>query len=144
VRRVGRISLTPETIALIRQMYQANPLWGATRIHGELLNLGIIAAQRSVGKYRVRQPRRSASQTWTTFLRNHLEQMVSVDFLMVPTLKFQVLYVFVVLSHARRQILHFNVTANPSARWTARQLRGAFAFASPPKYLLRDRNGIYG
>jgi len=143
-RLAGRKSLAPETIALIRKMSQANPLWGAPRIHGELLKLGITVAQRTVGKYMVRQPRRSASQTWTTFLRNHLGQMVSVDFLTVPTLKFQLLYVFVVLSHARRQILHFNVTANPSARWTAQQLREAFPFASPPKYLLRDRDDLYG
>jgi transposase InsO family protein len=143
-RAAGRKSLAPETIGLIRQMSQANPLWGAPRIHGELLKLGITVAQRTVSKYMMRPPRRSTNQTWTTFLRNHLGQMVSVDFLTVPTLKFQVLYVFVVLSHARRRILHFNVTAHPSARWTAQQLREAFPFASPPKYLLRDRDSIYG
>jgi transposase InsO family protein len=125
-------------------MCRANPLWGAPRVHGELLKLGISVAQRTVSKYMVRPPRRSAGQTWTTFLRNHLGQMVSVDFLTVPTLRFQVLYVFVVLAHARRQILHFNVTATPSARWTAQQLREAFAFTSPPKYLLRDRDSVYG
>ena len=77
-------------------------------------------------------------------MRNHLDEMVSVDFLTVPTISFRVLYVFVVLSHLRRKILHFNVTATPSARWTAQQLREAFPFASPPRYLLRDRDGIYG
>ena len=92
----------------------------------------------------VRQPRRPSPQKWTTFLRNHLDEMVSVDFLTVPTISFRVLYVFVVLSHLRRKILHFNVTATPSARWTAQQLREAFPFASPPRYLLRDRDGIYG
>jgi putative transposase len=142
--RAGRSSLAPETIALIGQMSEANPLWGAPRIHGELLKLGIRVAQRTVSKYMVRQPRRSASQTWPTFLRNHLGQMVSVDFLTVPTLNFRVLYVLVVLSHARRQILHFNVTATPSARWGAQQIREAFPFTSPPKYLLRDRDGVYG
>lgn len=140
----GRKSLAPETIQLIRQMSRANPLWGAPRIHGELLKLGIRVAQRTVGKYMVPRPRRSAGQTWTTFLRNHLGQMVSVDFLTVPTLRFEVLYVFVVLSHARRQILHFNVTAKPSARWIAQQLREAFAFTAPAKYLLRDRDSLYG
>jgi len=101
-------------------------------------------AQRTVSKYMVRPPRHFSGQTWTTFLRNHLGQMVSVDFLTVPTLGFQVLYVFLVLAHARRQILHFNVTASPSARWTAQQLREAFPFTSPPKYLLRDRDSVYG
>jgi transposase InsO family protein len=125
-------------------MCQANPLWGAPRIHGELLKLGITVAQRSVSKYSVRHPRRSAGQTWTTFLQNHLGRMVSVDFLTVPTLSFQVLYVFVVLSHARRQILPFNVTATPTAHWTAQQLREAFPFTSPPQYLLRDRDSVYG
>ena len=142
--RAGRKSLAPDTIALIRQMSAANPLWGAPRIHGELLKLGISVAQRTVGRYMVRQPRRPSGQTWTTFLRNHLGQMVSVDFLTVPTLNFRILYVFVVLSHARRQILHCNVTATSSASWAAQQLREAFPFASPPRYLLRDRDGVYG
>jgi len=140
----GRKTVTPNTITLIRNMSQANPLWGAPRIHGELLKLGITVAQRTVSKYMVRQPSRSSSQNWRTFLRNHLGQMVSVDFLTVPTLRFQVLYVCIILSHARRQVLHFNVIATPSALWTAQQLREAFPFTSPPQYLLRDRDGIYG
>jgi putative transposase len=142
--KAGRKSVVPETIALIRQMSLANPLWGAPRIHGELLKLGISVAQRTVGKYMVRHPHRSKSQTWTSFLRNHLGMMVSVDFFIVPTLRFQVLYVFLVFSHTRRQVLHFNITDAPSARWTAQQLREAFPFTSPPKYLLRDRDGVYG
>ena len=84
------------------------------------------------------------SQTWTHFLRNHLSQTVSVDFFMVPTLRFRVLYVFLVLSHTRREVLHFNITEAPSAGWTAQQLREAFPFTSLPKYLLRDRDSIYG
>ena len=140
----GRKTLTPDTITLIRNLSQANPLWGAPRLHGELLKLGITLAQRTVGKYMVRPPRGSATQNWKTFLRNHLGQMVSVDFLTVPTLRFQVLHVFIVLSHQRRKVLHFNVVEHPSARWTAQQLREAFAFTSPPKYLLRDRDGVYG
>ena len=144
VGKVGRKSLAPETTQLIRQMSRDNPLWGAPRIHGELLKLGIGLSQRTVSKYMVPRPRRCAGQTWTSFLRNHLGQMVSVDFLTVPTVSFQVLYVFVVLSHARRQILHFNVTASPSAHWIAQQLREAFPFTSPPKYVLRDRDGLYG
>ena len=88
--------------------------------------------------------RRPPSPNWKTFLRNHLVSMVSVDFFTVPTLSFQVLYVFIVLSHHRRHVLHFNVVEAPSASWTAQQLREAFAFRSPPKYLLRDRDSTYG
>lgn len=101
-------------------------------------------AQRTVAKYMLPDPRRSRSQTWTSFLRNHLGQTVSVDFFIVPTLRFHVLYVFLVLSHTRREVLHFNITDAPSARWTAQQLREAFAFRSHPTYLLRDRDSIYG
>jgi putative transposase len=125
-------------------MSQNNPLWGAPRLHGELLKLGISVAQQTVGKYMVSQPLRSKSQTWTSFLRNHLGMMVSVDWFTAPTLRFQVLYVFLVYSHSRRQMLHFNITQAPSTRWTAQQLREAFPFTSPPRYLLRDRDGIYG
>jgi len=143
-RQPGRKRLVAETITLIQNMSRANPLWGAPRIHGELLKLGITVAQRTVTKYLVRRPSRCPSQNWTSFLRNHLGQMVSLDFLTVPTIRFQVLYVLLILSHTRRKVLHFNVTAEPSALWTAQQLREAFPFTSPPKYLLRDRDGIYG
>jgi putative transposase len=140
--KAGRKRVAPDT--LIRNMSRANPLWGAPRIHGELLKLGLCVAQRTVTKYMVQRPPRPPSQNWKSFLHNHLGQMVSVDFLTLPTLRFQVLYVFLVLAHARRKVLHFNVTAAPSALWAAQQLREAFPFASPPKYLLRDRDGIYG
>jgi transposase InsO family protein len=125
-------------------MNHANPLWGAPRIHGELLKLGITVAQRTVASYMLPRTHRPPSQNWKAFLRNHLGSMVSVDFLTVPTFTFQVLYVFIVLSHNRRRVLHFNVVQRPSAGWAAQQLREAFAFTSPPKYLLRDRDGIYG
>ena len=140
----GRKTIAPDTIRLIGQMSRANPLWGAPRIHGELLKLGLAVAQRTVAKYMIPHVRRPPSQNWTTFLRNHLGSMVSVDFLIVPTLNFHLLYVFIVLSHHRRRVLHFNVVAAPSAAWTAQQLREAFPFTSPPKYLLRDRDSIYG
>jgi len=143
-RRVGRQAMASDTINLIRQMSAANPLWGAPRIHGELLKLGITLAQRTVAKYMVRRSSPSPNQKWRTFLRNHLGQMVSVDFLTVPTLTFQVLYVFIVLSHQRRRVLHFNIVESPSASWTAQQLREAFPFTPPPKYLLRDRDCIFG
>jgi hypothetical protein len=142
--RSGRKTVAPDTIRLIGQMSRTNPLWGAPRIHGELLKLGLAIAQRTVAKYMVQRARRPPSQNWKTFLYNHLGSMVSVDFFTVPTLSFHVLYVFIVLSHHRRRVLHFNVVQSPSTGWTAQQLREAFAFASPPKYLLRDRDGIYG
>jgi len=124
-------------------MSRDNPLWGAPRIHGELLKLGIDIGETSVGKYMVRR-RNPPSQSWRTFLENHLKSTVSIDFFTVPTLRFQVLYVFLVLAHDRRQIVHFNVTAHPTAEWTAHQLREAFPFEQVPKYLLRDRDRIFG
>ncbi len=116
---------------------------GSPRIHGELLKLGIQIGETSVGKYLVRG-RRPPSQTWRTFLENHLKSMVSVDFFVVPTIRFQILYVFLVLAHERRRIVHFAVTAHPTAEWTAKQLREAFPWDSAPRYLLRDRDRIFG
>jgi hypothetical protein len=102
-------------------MCRENPFWGAPRIHGELLKLGINIAESSVSKYMVRG-NKPPSQTWRTFLENHAQQLVSIDFFTVPTIRFQVLYVFLVLAHDRRRILHFNVTAHPTAEWTGQQL----------------------
>ena len=124
-------------------MCRENPTWGAPRIHGELLKLGIEIGQSSVTKYMVRC-RKPPSQTWRTFLENHVSQLVSIDFFTVPTIRFQVLYVFLVLSHDRRRILHFNVTRHPTAAWTGQQLREAFPFDQLPRYLLRDRDRIFG
>ena len=124
-------------------MCRENPGWGAPRIHGELLKLGIDIGQSSVSKYMVRC-RKPPSQTWRTFLENHAQQLVSIDFFTVPTIRFQILYVFLVLAHDRRRILHFNVTAHPTADWTGQQLREAFPFAQLPRYLLRDRDAIFG
>jgi len=135
--------VSKEIRQLIRKMSRENPLWGAPRIHGELLKLGIDIGETSVGKYIVRR-RKPPSQDWRTFLENHIKTMVSVDFFTVPTIWFQVLYVFLVLAHERRRILHFNVTAHPTAEWTAQQLREAFPFEQIPRYLLRDRDRIYG
>ena len=103
------------------------------------MNIG----ETSVSKYLVRY-RKPPSQTWRTFLENHVKNLVSVDFFTVPTLRFQVLYVFLVLAHDRRRILHFGVTAHPSAEWTAQQLRDAFPWDTAPRYLLRDRDRIFG
>jgi len=124
-------------------MSRDNPLWGAPRIHGELLKLGIDIGETSVSKYMVRH-RKPPSQTWRTFLENHVKTMVSVDFFTAPTIRFQVLYVFLVLAHDRRRILHFGVTAHPTAEWTAQQLREAFPWDTAPCYLLRDRDRIFG
>jgi putative transposase len=139
----GRPAVSKEVRELIRRMCRENPLWGAPRIHGELLKLGIDVGETSVGKYMVRG-RKPPSQTWRTFLENHVKSMVSVDFFTVPTVRFQVLYVFLVLAHDRRRIVHFNVTAHPTAEWTAQQLREAFPFEQIPRYLLRDRDCIFG
>jgi transposase InsO family protein len=128
---------------LIRKMSRENPLWGAPRIHGELLKLGIEVGETSVSKYMVHH-RRPPSQTWRTFLENPAKTLVSVDFFTVPTIRFNILYVFLVLTHERRRIVHFNVTTHPSAEWTAQQLREAFPWDTAPRYLLRDRDRIFG
>ena len=141
--RTGRPSVSNEVRELIRKLSRENPLWGAPRIHGELLKLGIDVGETSVGKYMV-HARRPPSQTWRTFLENHVKTMVSVDFFTVPTIRFQILYVFLVLAHERRRIVHFNVTAHPTAEWTAQQFREAFPWDTAPRYLLRDRDRIFG
>ena len=128
---------------MIRKMSSAHPLWGAPRIHGEMLKLGIEVSQAPVAKYLVRR-RKPPSQTWRTFLNTHAKQLVSTDFFVVPTLTFRVLYVFVVLAHQRRRLLHFNVTSHPSSEWAAQQIVEALPWDSVPRYLLRDRDAIYG
>ena len=139
----GRPAVPEEIRDLIRTLSRENPLWGAPHIHGELLKLGLDIGETSISKYMVRR-RKPPSQTWRTFLHNHLKTLVSVDFFVVPTIRFQILYVFLVLAHERRRIVHFAVTAHPSAEWTAQQLREAFPWDSTPRYLLRDRDRIFG
>ena len=141
--RTGRPSVSTEVRDLIHRMSLANPRWGAPRIHGELLKLGIEVSQATVAKYMVRH-RKPPSQTWRTFLKNHMTSMVSADFFVVPTITFRLLFVFVILSHDRRRPIHFAVTTNPTSEWTAYQLVEAFPWDSAPRYLLRDRDGIYG
>ena len=141
-RHRGRPKIDSEIRALIRQMCRANPLWGAPRIHGELLKLGINIAEATVSKYMIRRYG-PPSQTWRTFLKNHAGKC-SMDFFTVPTATFNILYVLVILSHDRRRILHFNVTAYPTAEWTARQLLEACGPDEAPTYLIRDRDSIYG
>ena len=139
----GRPSVPQEVRELIRMMSRNNPRWGAPRIHGELLKLGIDITEPTVAKYMVRH-RKPPSQTWRTFLENHVKSLVSVDFFVVPTMRFEILYVFLVLAHDRRRILHFGITSHPTAEWTAQQLREAFPWDSAPRYLLRDRDRIFG
>jgi transposase InsO family protein len=124
-------------------MSRANPLWGAPRIHGELLKLGIEISQAAVSKYMVRH-RKPPSQNWRSFLKNHAKDIVSIDFFTVPTATFRVLFVFLVLGNQRREILHFNVTDSPTAAWTGQQMVEAFPWETAPRYVIRDRDGIYG
>ena len=139
----GRPAIDQEVRELIRTMSRDNVGWGAPRIHGELRMLGIDVSQSTVAKYMVRH-RKPPSQTWRTFLDNHVADLVSVDFFTVPTATFRILYVFVILRHDRREVVHFNVTQNPTAQWTAQQIVEAFPFDPTPRYLLRDRDSIYG
>jgi len=142
-RQAGTPAISAELRALIGRMSRENPGWGAPHVHGEFLKLGIDISETSMSKYLVRS-RKPPSQTWRTFLENHLESLVSVDFFSVPTIRFQILYVFLVLAHELRRIVHFAVTAHPTAEWTAHQLREAFPWESAPRYLLRDRDRIFG
>ena len=124
-------------------MAQANPLWGAPRIHGELLKLGLAISQASVSKYLVRR-RMPPSQTWRTCLANHVGTLVSTNFFTVPTLLFKVVFVFVVMAHHRRRVVHVNVTETLTAQWTAQPLLEAFPWDTAPRYVLRDRDAVYG
>jgi hypothetical protein len=125
-------------------MWQANPTWGSRRIQAELAKLGIAISDSTVRKYRPKHRRASSAQTWKTFLRNHAKELVAIDFFTVPTATCRVLYVFLVLAHERRKVLHFHITDAPSAAWTAQQMVEAFVFTTPPRYLLRDRAAIHG
>jgi putative transposase len=135
------VAVAPGIRALIRRMSKANPLWGAPRIHGELQKLGVEISQAAVSKYVVRH-RRPPSQTWRTFLDNHRGHLVAVDFFVVPTVLFKVLFVFVVLAHERRRVVHINITDALTAQWTAQQLVEAFRWQTAPRYLLRDRDAV--
>ena len=141
--RYGRPPVSKEIRALIRKMSAANVGWGSPRIVGELCKLRIDVAKSAVEKYRVRS-RKPPSPTWKEFLKNHVRDLVSIDFIVVPTVRFKVLFVLVVLAHHRRRVVHFNVTEHPTAQWTGQQIIEAFPWGTAPKYLLRDRDAIYG
>jgi transposase InsO family protein len=141
--RGGRPTVPLEIRELIREMSIANPLWGAPRIHGELLKLGIEIGQTSVAKYMARR-RGPPSQGWKTFLRNHADGIAAMDLFVVPTVSFRLLYGLLIIGHGRRQILWFGVTAHPTAEWIANQITQACGWDQTPCYLIRDRDGAYG
>jgi hypothetical protein len=141
-RRPGRPRLCLEIRKLIRTMVAANPIWGAPRIHGELLKLGFEISERTVSRLMPKD--RKPTQTWMTFLRNHVGQLVSIDFFTVATIRLRVLYVFIVLEHDRRRVIHFNITEHPTAVWAAQQIIEAFPEDRVPRFMVRDRDGIYG
>jgi hypothetical protein len=141
--RSGRKPEDKETRKLIREMCLANPLWGAPRIHGELLKLGIEISQATVAKYMLRRPR-SPSLTWRSFLRNHPPGIAAIDMFIVPSATFRVLFVMLILAHDRRKIVRFDVTQHPTAGWLSRQITEAFPWDTAPPFLLRDRDSSYG
>ena len=141
--RAGRPRIDRDLRDLIRRISRENPLWGAPRIHGELLMLGFEVAQSTVSKYMAR-PSRPPSQTWKTFLQNHAEAIAAIDMCVVPTLTFEGLFAFVVLGHGRRQLLWFEVPRHPKAAWLALQITEAFPWTSAPAYLVRDNDRAYG
>jgi putative transposase len=141
-RRLGRPRIPTEVRSLIRTMSEANPLWGAPRIHGELLKLGINVSQAAVARYMPRRWR-PPSPTWRTFLANHISQIMAADFFVVPTVTYRLLFVFVILSHERRRLVHVAVTAHPTAAWTAQQLREAFPDEEAPRFILHDRDSAF-
>jgi transposase InsO family protein len=142
-RRGGRPRIEIELRALIRRMSTENLLWGAPRIHGELLKLGFSVAQSTVAKYMVKR-HGPPSQGWRTFLRNHAPDIVAMDLFVVPTIGFKLLYGFVIVRIDRRDLVWINVTANPTAEWIARQITEAFPWDGAPRYMIRDRDRIYG
>jgi transposase InsO family protein len=141
--RGGRPKVPVELRSLIRRMSVENQLWGAPRIHGELLKLGYEVAQSTVAKYMVKR-RPGSSQTWKTFLHNHAAGIVAMDFLVVPTVGFRLLFVLVILRHQRRRLISLSVTTNPTAEWIAQQITEAFPWDKAPDYMIRDRDASYG
>jgi putative transposase len=141
--KLGRPAVSKDVRAFIQDMWRSNPRWGSPRIVGELRKIGIDVAKSTVEKYRPRTYK-PASPTWKAFFVNHVEDLVSCDFFTVPTVTFKVLFVFIMLAHERRRIVHVNVTEHPTAQWTAQQIVDALPWDEAPRYLLRDRDAIYG
>ena len=141
--RGGRPQIELELLTLIRQMSMENLLWGAPRIHGELLKLGFSVAQSTVATYMVKR-RGPPSQGWRIFLRNHAPDIAAMDFFVVPTIGFRILYGFVIVRLHRRDLVWINVTTSPTAEWVARQIIEGFPWDGAPRYMIRDRDRIYG
>jgi hypothetical protein len=140
----GRPKVSREVIALIKQMANENSEWGVPRIHGELLKLGFDICESTVQRYMPKKGKRNNGQNWKTFLQNHSKDIISIDFLTVPTINFKLLHVLVVIEHHRRNLIYFNVTKNPAAGWTLQQIRNLLFDYDTPKYLIRDRDKKYG
>ena len=138
----GRPTIAKDVRELIRTMWQANPTWGSPRIVGELRKLGIDVTKSTVEKNRMRPPK-PPSPTWKTFLANHMQDLVALDFFVVPTVRCKVLFVLLIMAHHRRQVVHFHITEHPTAAWTAQQVIQAFPWGEAPRYLLRDRDRIF-
>jgi transposase InsO family protein len=138
----GRPQIAADLQALIRRMSVENRLWGAPHIHGELLKLGFVVAQSTVAKYMAKKG--PSGQSWSTFLRNHAPHIAAMDLFVVPTIGFNLLYVLVIVRLARRELVWINVTSHPTADWIAQQITEAFPWKEAPRYLIRDRDGIYG
>jgi len=141
-RRIGRRAVAADVRALIRSMSATNPLWGAPRIHGELLKLGLDVSQATGAKNMLRR-NRPPSQTWRTFMTNHVQQIAAADFFVVPTATRRLLFVLLILAHERRRVVHIAVTDHPTAAWTAQQLREAFPWDEAPHYLVHDRDTAF-
>jgi putative transposase len=142
-RTGGRPEVSRAIRSLMLKTAAANPLWGVPRIHGELLKLGVDFSERTVSRLLPRK-QRPPSQTWRVFIDNHIHELVSIDFFTVPTATFRVLFVLVIVAHRRGRVIHFNVTEHPTAAWTAQQVLEAFPEDTAPRYLIRDRDQIYG
>ena len=142
--RLGRPRLSREVKELISRMSRENRLWGTERIRGELLKVGIVVSNRSIRRYRWRKPTPAGSQSWRTFLSNELKGIWAADLLVVHTINYRILYVFFFISHERRELIHFNVTANPTAAWIWQQLLEATPWGRQPVHLIHDRDSVYG
>jgi len=140
----GRPKVSREVIVLIKQMANENPKWGAPRIHGELMKLGFNICESTVQRYLPKKGKRNNGQNWKTFLKNHSKEIISIDFLTIPTINFKLMYVLVIIEHHRRKLIHFNVTKNPTAEWCLQQIRNLLFDHKSPKYLIRDRDMKYG
>jgi transposase InsO family protein len=140
----GRPKVSREVISLIKQMANENSKWGAPRIHGELQKLGFDISESTVQRYMPKNGRRTTGQNWKTFLKNHSKEIISIDFLTVPTIHFKLVHVLVVIEHHRRKLIYFNVTKNPTAEWSLQQIRNLLFDYKAPRYLIRDRDMNYG